>query len=269
MQSKHVGVDGIDIAVVEAGKGIPLLLVHGFPFDHTMWQAQIEGLSHRCRVLAPDLPGFGASGLAGRSVSMEQFADYLAKLLDELGVDGRVVLCGLSMGGYIAWQFWARHPQRLRALVLCDTRAAADTPEMAAVRQQTAEQVLRDGAAVLAEGMIAKLLAPATLRKHPDIVERVRRMILGAGREAAAAALRGMAARPDMTGRLRQIDYPTLVLVGEHDAISPPEEMRRIAQAIPAAQFVTIPGAGHLAPLENPQAVNEAIDRFLSQVEAG
>ncbi len=269
MRSHQIPVGGTDVAVFEAGEGLPLLLVHGFPFNHTMWRAQIEALSGRCHVVVPDLPGFGASGLPGETVTMEQFADTLAELLDRLNVSGPVVFCGLSMGGYIAWQFWARHSHRLKALILCDTRATADTPEAVAFRHRTAEQVLREGTAPLVEAMLPKLFAPAILQRNAEPVQHVRQMILEANPAAVAAALRGMGKRPDMTGKLGQIRCPTLVIVGEHDAISPPGEMQQIAQAIPGAKFVTIEAAGHMTPLENPAAVNQAIDRFLGELESG
>ena len=145
---------------------------------------------------------------------MAQFADDLAALLDALGISEPVVLCGLSMGGYIAFQFWRRHAARLRGLILCDTRAAADTPEAAAARAVMAERVLREGPAPLVETMLPRVLGETTRRQRPDLVENVRRMMMAADPRGIAAASRGMAERPDMTASLPQIRCPTLVVVG-------------------------------------------------------
>ena len=231
-----------------------------------MWNAQIAALSPQYRVLAPDLRGFGRSGAGSEdAVSMERHADDLAALLDGLAIAEPVVLCGLSMGGYIALAFWKKHRARLRGLVLCDTRAAADTAEAAAARRQTAERVLRDGPAVLVESMLPRLLAPQTLQGNLPLVSLLRDMIAAAC-PGLAAALRGMADRDDFTALLPAIDCPTLLLVGRQDAISTPAEMATMAGEIPAARLVEIPAAGHLAPLEQPAAVNAAMLQFLASL---
>jgi len=260
---KVTAADGTELAVEQRGSGVPLVLVHGFPLDGTMWNAQMEGLADCCRVIVPDLRGFGRSGASPPPVTMEQFADDLAVLLDALGVDEPVVLCGLSMGGYVAFQFWSRHAQRLKSLILCDTRSRADTPEVKASRQQTAQRVLAEGPAFLAESMPERLFAAATRDRHPHVVDAVREMIRRADPHGVAAASQGMALRPDMTDRLGDIRMPVLVMVGREDVISPPEEMRGIAEAISGAMLVEIPEAGHMAPMENPTTVNQAIREFL------
>ena len=263
---KRLDVNGIELATVDQGSGPPILLVHGFPFDHTIWDAQLAALSGRYRVVAPDLRGFGQSGVTEGKVTMEQFADDLAALLDALEVEEPVAFCGLSMGGYVGWQFWRKYARRVRGLILCDTRAVADTPEAAKGRLRTAERVLREGPGILLETMIPKLFAESTSRGNPLLVESVRRVILAAGRQGVAAALRGMAERPDFAGTLGQIACPALVIVGEEDVISPPEEMRSLAEAIPNARLVQIAGGGHLAPLENPRQANAAMLEFLTQL---
>ncbi len=259
-----LSIRGTDLWHVDRGAGLPLLLVHGFPLDHGMWASQIDAFSPRCRVIAPDLRGFGRSPATDDAVAMDQFADDLAALLDALEVREPAVVCGLSMGGYIAFQFWRRHASRLRGLILCDTRAAADSPEAAAARFGMAERILREGPAPL-ESMATRLFAETTHRERPEVVESVRRTILAADPRGVAASLRGMAQRPDMTASLGRIRCPTLVLVGQCDALSPPTEMRAMAAAMPDSKFVEIPDAGHLAPLENPAAVNAAIDDFLAR----
>ncbi len=262
---KSVSVGDVRLAVEDRGSGPPVLLVHAFPLDHSMWDALAASLEGRCRVIAPDLRGFGGSERTEGTVTMERFADDLAGLLDALDVAEPIVLCGLSMGGYVAFSFWRRHGGRLRGLVLCDTRAGADTPEAATTRLSTAQRVLREGPGFLVETLLPRLVAPATLAHRPEVVEPLRRVVLAADPRGIAAAQRGMAARPDATSWLPHIDCPTLVVVGEHDAIAPVAEMRAMAGQIPRSRLVTISGAGHLAPLENPAEVHAAIDEFLSE----
>lgn len=287
---KSVSVNGTELWYVDRGAGVPLLLVHGFPIDHSMWAGQINGLGRQSgdtlvgeafwpgmpatasgqaarpaiRVIAPDLRGFGRSPATDDKVTMEQFADDLAGLLDVLAIREPVVLCGLSMGGYIAFQFWRRHASRLRGLILCDTRAAADSPEVAANRLVMADRVLREGVAPLADGMLPRLFAKNTQQNYPGLIEGLRTVMLANKPRGVAAASRGMAERPDMTSQLGEIRCPTLILVGENDVSSPPAEMRGIAQAIPGAKFIEIPDGGHMAPLENPAAVNAAIAHFVA-----
>lgn len=256
--------NGIELNVRQQGQGQPLLLVHGFPLDHTMWHEQIDGLSSVCRVIAPDLRGFGGSGTTAGTVTMEQLADDLAALLDALEVAEPVALCGLSMGGYVAWQFWHRHRRRLGSLILCDTKASADSPEAARARLESADRVLTEGAGFLADSMLEKLFAPTTDSEQPELVEATRQVILATAPEGLAAALRGMAERADATSWLPRIDVPTLVVCGRHDAIASVEEMRGLAAQIPGAHFREISLAGHLAPLENPAETNLAIREFLT-----
>jgi 3-oxoadipate enol-lactonase len=257
-----------DLHLVECGSGLPLLLVHGFPLDHTMWAGQLQALAAHARLLAPDLRGFGRSAAGGEAVPMEQFADDLAALLDARGIREPVVFCGLSMGGYIGWQFFRRHRSRLRGLILCDTRAVADTPEAAEARRATADRVLAEGLGFLADGMLDKLFAAETRQRRPELVEATHRVMLAASPQGVAAALRGMAARPDVSTWLPQIDVPALLLCGLEDVISTPEEMRGIAQCLPQARFVEVPAAGHMSPLEQPRLVNEAIREFLNVLNA-
>lgn len=261
-------VNDIELNVVDRGHGHPVLFVHGFPLNHTMWQAQLDRLAERFRVLAPDLRGFGESGVTEGTVGMPQFADDLDGLLEALGIAEPVSLCGLSMGGYIAWAFVRRYPQRLRSLILCDTKAAPDTPEGAEGRLQTARDVLENGPETLAESMPAKLFAESTLQHQPQLVEQVRQMILTTDPRGIAAALRGMAERPDSTELLPGIRVPTLMLAGIEDRLTTPEEMRSMAEATPEAEFVEVPDAGHMAPLENPSFVNDALARFLAAAAA-
>ena len=289
---KTIPVDGTEIFCSDRGDGPPLLLVQGFPLDHTMWAeldvcstaapgcerspVTAEGgcpteqmgtvLFSSARLIAPDLRGFGRSPARGETVTMERFADDLVGLLDALGIDEPVVFCGLSMGGYIALQFWLKYPQRIRGLVLCDTRAAADTPKAAAARGVMAERVLREGTAPLVEMMSPKLVAESTKQRNPQVLEGLRRVMTNTDPRVVAAVLRGMAERPDMTTALGEIKCPTLIIVGREDVFTPPAEMRGMAEAVPGAKYVEIPDAGHLAPLENPAAVSAALAEFIQGI---
>jgi pimeloyl-ACP methyl ester carboxylesterase len=258
------------MAYVDRGAGMPVVLVHGFPLDHSMWNAQIDALSQRARVIAPDLRGFGQSPLGvadpDRGISMEQYADDIAALLDAIKITEPVVLIGLSMGGYVGWQFARKYPRRLRALAQLDTRAVADTEEARALRIKMADNVAEWGSGRVAEMMGPKLLAPKWFESRPDIVAAVRAMVERTPPAAIAAAQRGMASRPDMTSFLPQIKLPTLILVGDADVISPPKEMQAIAAAIPGAEFVVVPGSGHMTTMEQPETVNSALNNFFARV---
>jgi pimeloyl-ACP methyl ester carboxylesterase len=248
--------------VVQTGQGTPLVLVHGFPLDHSMWQGQVDGLADRFHVIAPDLRGFGQSGVTAGLVTMQRLADDLAQLLDALQITEPVVFCGLSMGGYVGWQFALRHRPRLARLIQCDTRAIADSPEAAANRIALADRVQKEGTLFVAEAMMPKLFAPATNQANSPVVEATRQVMLRTSPQGIAAASRGMAQRPDVTALFPEFDLPALLICGQHDAISPPEEMRGIASAMPQAKFVEIAGAGHMAPLEKSAEVNAAIREF-------
>jgi len=263
---KSLAVNGTEIYCDDCGTGTPLVLVHGFPLDRTMWSEQLDQLSGCCRVITPDMRGFGQSLAKGDLTTMEQMADDLTGLLDALGIQEPVVLGGLSMGGYVAFQFWRKYAARLCGLILCDTKAEADTPEVAVNRRATAERLLGEGLAPIADTMLPKLFSETTRQRHPKVIERVRHSILAADPRGIAAAARGMAERPDMTASLGQIQCPTLVLVGQNDPLSPPAMMRTMSEAIPDAEFVEIANAGHMAPLENPAEANAAICGFMQTV---
>ncbi len=248
---------------LDEGDGRVVLFVHGFPLDHSMWDGQRRGLRDRFRVVIPDLRGFGRSELTGDSLTLADLADDLAALLDHIGAAGPIVYCGLSMGGYIAFEFARRHRARLEKLILCDTRALPDSPEQAAARLTMVTTVLTEGPRLLVEMMLPRLFGPQTNEDHPEIVDQIRNTMLATSSRTIAAAQRMMANRPDSTDLLPLLDLPTLVLVGEHDLISPASEMRAIAEALPQGQFVQIPGIGHMAPLEAPDAVNAALLQFL------
>ena len=265
----QITVADVEVAYLDCGEGQPVLLVHGFPLDHSIWSSQLPALAPHCRAIAPDLRGFGMTPLGAVGtpvcVAMEQYADDLAGLLDALRIDQPIVFCGFSMGGYIAWQFVRKYADRLAGLVLCDTRAQADAEDARDVRLKMADQVAQWGSEVVAEMMEPKLVAQQSKVQMPELIETLRGVMSRSSPGAIAAAQRGMAARPDMTALLPHINVPSLVVVGAEDILSPPEEMRSMADAIPNAQFVVIPSAGHMAPMENPREFNRQLLTFLSE----
>jgi pimeloyl-ACP methyl ester carboxylesterase len=229
-----------------------------------MWSGQIDVLSQTYRVLAPDLRGFGHSSVTSGKVTMQQFADDLAAMLDALRVDEPVTYCGLSMGGYIGWQFFLRHRAKLARLIQCDTRSVADSPEARDARLQSADEVEAHGPVKLVGAMLPKLFPPSAIDAGREFVAATQQVMMSSSPPGIAAALRGMAERPDVSAILPTIDVPTLIVCGERDAIAPAPEMRGIAAAIPRAQYVEIPGAGHMSPLEDPATFNAALRKFLA-----
>ena len=252
---------------LDEGQGSPLVFVHGFPLDHTMWRQQIAEFRNTHRVLAVDLPGFGQSSPAAGEMSIVGFADRLAEFLDQIGVTEQVTLCGLSMGGSIALQFALRHPEKLARLILCDCRAVADSPEAQKMRHDLADRVLKQGPEFVAEAMATRLFAASTLAQQPEIVESIQSVIRSTAPASVAGGSRALANREDAVPRLGEIATPTLVLVGSEDMISPPDEMRQIAQRLPHGTLAVIQGAGHMAPLEAPTPVNAAIREWLARLE--
>lgn len=243
-----------------------LLFVHGFPLDHTMWRGQWDALAPAANVIAPDLRGFGASPTTDHITHMADFADDLAAMLTALDITSPVVLCGLSMGGYIAFEFWQRHRERLAGLILCDTKPARDTEDVVATRLKLAESILENGTVELCETMPLKLFAESTFTEREEIVTSTKLVIRETSPQAIAAASRGMAERRDFTDRLGEIKVPTLVLCGQQDAITPCSTMREMSQRIPNAEFVEVPHAGHMAPLEQPEFCNQVIKAYLLEL---
>jgi 3-oxoadipate enol-lactonase len=257
----RLAADGVELSVEVRGDGLPVLLVHGFPLDHAMWRHQLALLG-RCRRIAPDLRGFGASPAPDGGYSMARYADDLAAVLDALDVR-QAVVCGLSMGGYVAFELVRRHAGRVKALILADTRAEADREEARRGRDELAELARREGAGAVAERLLPKMLAPATDETQPELVTEVREMMRRQAVPGIVGALAAMRDRPDSTATLKTIAVPTLVIVGAEDRLTPPDDAERMARTVPGARLVTIPGAGHLAPLEQPLATTRALSEFL------
>ncbi len=258
-------INGFRCSFADEGGGQPILFVHGFPLSRAIWQPQIEALLKNYRVIAPDLRGHGESSAPAGVYMMDMFAEDLQTLIAERQC-GPVVLVGHSMGAYISFAFFRKFPQSLRALILFCTRAGADSAEGKIARENLAQRAEREGAAAVAEQMLPKMLAPPTAASRPDLVEPVRKVMLATSVNGLVGSLRGMAARPNALDLLPQINVPTLIIAGENDLIVPPSESAAMANAIPNAELVMIPSAGHLASLENPASVNASLHAFLGKI---
>lgn len=257
---------GGQLTVYSGGTGSALLFIHGFPFDHALWQQTAEPLLESYRIIVPDLRGFGESQPPEKKAfEMSDFADDLARLLDEMKIE-RVVICGLSMGGYIAMQFLKKYPEKLAGLILCDTKTAADTPEAAAGRRRLSERIFETGSEPLTAG-IPMLLSPETIEKAPEKAEFLRAMMLRQCPSGIAAAALGMANRADTTAFLEEVKVPALVICGSDDKLSSSQLMRNLASRLPKAEFIEIQGAGHLVPLEKPTEMSAILDRFMKKIE--
>ena len=255
-------INNIQMAYTDAGAGDLVVLIHGYPFNRSLWNEQVAALSSAYRVITPDLRGFGETDPSEGPATMNLIAQDVAHLMDHLEIP-QAVIGGLSMGGYVALAFYKQFPSRVRALILADTRAQADTEEAKQTRAQQEEKALSEGMAGIADAMLPKLLTPETVSKHPDIVKRVRDMMLALRPEGAAAALRGMAQRDDQTPLLSQISSPALILVGAEDAITPVADSEKMHHAIAGSRLVVVENAGHISNLERSEQFNKALLEFL------
>jgi pimeloyl-ACP methyl ester carboxylesterase len=267
----HVAAGGTSLAVHTAGSGLPLVLLHAFPLDHSMWAFQ-EPLAEQVRLVVPDLRGFGGSDEAVPE-SIAALADDVVALLDAVHVAGPAVICGISMGGYVAQHVAARHPDRVAAVILVATKLEADSAEARAGRTDLAAKVGRLGLGILADAMIPRLLADsAEARRAPgraDVESLLRRTILAQRVETVQTALAALGARPDMTEPLRQLRAPALLVAGAEDAITPPECLQAAEAIIPRAKLLIVPAAGHMVPLEQPAVFNAAVLEFLRELPEG
>lgn len=255
-------IDDIHVAYTDAGMGRAVVLIHGYPFNRSLWNEQVAALSSSYRVIVPDLRGFGETDPSPGPATMNRMAQDVAALLDHLEIS-RAVIGGLSMGGYVALAFYKQFPSRVRALVLADTRAQADTEEAKQTRAQQAEKALSEGMAGIADAMLPKLLTPETVSKRPEVVKRVRDMMLKTKPEGAASALQGMAERDDQTPLLSRIVSPALIIVGAEDAITPAADSEKMHAAIAGSRLVVLENAGHVSNLERTEEFNKNLIDFL------
>jgi pimeloyl-ACP methyl ester carboxylesterase len=259
--------NGITLAYNDRGKGIPLVFLHAFPFNRTMWAAQEKELASQCRVIAIDLRGHGQSDAPYWRYSLEQYAADVKAVLAHLGL-ARAVFVGLSMGGYLEFTLYRYCPELILGLVFADTRAEADTAEQTQWRFDLAQRTAAHGSSAVVADMLPKLLSPKTYRHRPDLVERVKSIQEAAPVSGIIGDLMAMAERPDSTSLLPSIEVPTLVVVGEDDVLTPPADAKRIARGIRGATLVTIPDAGHLSNMEQPVHFNRALEEFVAGLSA-
>jgi len=260
-------INDTNLAYTDHGVGLPVIFLHAFPLNRGMWDGDIAALlsEQHYRLVSLDWRGFGESDIPNDISTMELFADDVAGLMDQLGIE-KAVLCGLSMGGYAAFAFLRKYPQRLSGLILADTKPSADTPEAQANRENVAQLAESKGTGAIADLQLPRLLSDYTRQYHPEVEIRVRQMIESATAQGIAAASRGMALRSDSSELLANIACPTLVIVGEQDVLTPPAIAQEYATKIVGAQYVVIPQVGHLSNLEQPDTFVSVVGGFLGSL---
>ncbi|MEP6763492.1 MAG: alpha/beta fold hydrolase [Gemmatimonadaceae bacterium] len=257
------------IAYDDVGSGTPIVFIHGFPHDRTLWSRQIDALSLHVRCIAPDLRGFGDSSTEG-PYSIDQYADDIAELMAKLEIE-RAVICGLSMGGYVAMSMWRRHPDRVLALALCDTKGGADTDEGRKKRNDLIALAEREGSIAVAANQIAGMLGKTTREKRPDVVESTLAMMERQPLAGIVGAIASMRDRPDSKPTLATVTVATLVVVGDEDVLTPLAEAEGIMSALsPQAKgkLEVVEGSGHATCIERPAAVTHALADFLAALPA-
>jgi len=254
------------LAFNDFGTGPAVLLLHGFPLDHTIWEHQVDRLSANYRVVVPDLPGMGNSPPLPSAIvpSISLLAEQVLSLMDARKI-GEAAVVGHSMGGYIALAMYHLAPERVTGLAFVCSQALPDTPEARHNRYELIRAVQEQGPAAAAEAMLPKLFAPSVPADSP-LRQQVDTIIRRTPAQGIKAALLAMARRPDMTPYLYEVDVPTLVLIGDQDRATPPERSLAIKEALPHARVVQVPGAGHMPMLEAPDAVSNALEQWLAEV---
>ena len=258
-------IGGADLAYDVRGQGPALLLLHAFPLGLAMWEPQARAFAASHQVIRFDARGFGGSPPGDGLLTMERIADDAVALLDHVGVS-RAVVCGLSMGGYAAFALVRRYADRLKGLVLADTRAGADSDAARSARAAQADMVRKKGSAAIADAVLAKLVGETTHKQRPELVARLRETIAANPPRGIADALAGLAARGDATPMLREVRVPTLVVCGAEDVITPVAEAEALVRGIVGSRLEVVPAAGHLSSLENPDRFNEVLGKFLQEL---
>jgi pimeloyl-ACP methyl ester carboxylesterase len=265
----RIKLSDFSMTVEDRGQGLPVLFIHGYPLNRAMWDPQVDGLSEFIRVLAPDLRGHGDSESTpvddnkSMGYSMDLMAEDCAALLSKLDISHPVVLCGLSMGGYISFAFYRKYPERVKGLILAATRASAESSEGKAARDEAIQLATSKGSMAIAEASLPKILSPKTYVSQTDLVRRVNEIMKINSIDGIIGDLIGMKTRPDSTTLLPEINVPTLMLHGADDQIIPLEEVEAMHAATPGSKLVIIPDAGHLINLEQPELFNRSIRNYL------
>lgn len=250
------------IAYEDTGEGVPLVLVHGHPFDRSMWRDQVRAFSANYRVITFDLRGYGETTVIPGKTLLEEFARDISGLLDYLNVSD-IILGGLSMGGQIVLEFYRLFPERVRALILADTFAQLDTDEGRRARNEMAERLMNEGMNAYADEVLSKMIAPKTIEERPDVAAHVLLMMRGTSSAGAAAALRGRSERQDYTSLLSEIAVPSLIVVGEDDEFTPVADAKFMRERISNSRMAVIEGTGHMPNLERPDEFNRVVEEFL------
>lgn len=258
-------IQGREVGYDDVGSGAPVVFLHGFPHHRGLWAPQLGALLDRARCIAPDLRGLGESA-AGTDTTMDTYADDVVALLDHLRIE-RAVVCGLSMGGYAALAMWRRHAERIRGLVLMDTRAGGDTPDGIARRREMMALAREKGASGVADAMITGMVGRSTRAKCPEVVDAMHAMLEAAPVSGILEALHALMTRPDSNPTLPTITVPTLIVVGDEDVLTPVAESAAMHAAIPGSRLEVIAGAGHVSNVERPAAVNHVLSEYLAALE--
>jgi 3-oxoadipate enol-lactonase len=254
--------DGADIFYEMAGSGPPVVLLHPFPANHDLWKPAAQALVSRYRVILPDLRGHGDSGIGEGPATMEKHAADVARVLDHEEI-GRAPFIGVSIGGYVLFEFWRKYRLRVEALVLCNTKASADTAEARSGRLQAAADVIERGTEPFFESMVSKLMGKTTCNTRPDLVEGALRMMRKMSPQDVAMVQRGMAARQDSVETLKTINVPTLIVTGEEDILTGVNEAELMRQNLQGSQMKVIAKAGHYSPWEQPEEVGRLLRQFV------
>lgn len=261
----NAAIAGTSIQYDVRGSGPPVLFLHAFPLTLRMWDAQARALEGTHQVVRFDARGFGGTPPGDGLLTMERIADDAIALLDHLGLS-KAIVCGISMGGYAVFALMRRHPERVKGLVLADTRTAPDSPEAKRNRSAQSDTVRREGPAGIADAFLQKGVGDTTRKERPEIVARIKETILAASARGIVDALAGLAARGDSGPTLREIKVPTLVVCGAEDTLTPVADSEAIHRGVPGSTLEVLPRAGHLSSLEDPAAFNAALVRFVAAV---
>jgi 3-oxoadipate enol-lactonase len=265
---KRIRSGDAEIAYEVLGSGPPVVLLHPFPANHELWLPAAQALTARYQVILPDLRGHGESGVGEGPVTMQKHAADISRVMDDLEI-GRAALAGVSIGGYVLFEFWRLYRGRAAALALCNTKAPADAPAARAARLQAAAEVLERGVEPFVDGMIPKVIGETTRRSRPDLVDAARRMMLKMSPEGISLVQKGMAERADSVPTLKTINVPTLILTGEEDVLTGVADAQLMQQNISGSQMRVIPKAGHYAVWEQADEVGKCLRQFLDAVHGG
>jgi len=261
-----ISIDDITISYFEYGsiQGLPVVFIHGFPFNHNMWKPQLLELPKGIHAIAYDVRGHGSSSVGDGQYTLELFVDDLIALLDHLGIE-KAILCGLSMGGYIAQRTAERHPNRIEGLVLCDTKSGTDTDEEKIKRTDSIKTVKSAGVSAFTENFVKAVLWPGTLERRPEVVEFIKELIRTNSALGICGTLLALASRTDTTDRLSSIKVPACIIVGEYDLRTPPLHAQEMHKAITGSELHILSNSGHISNLENSKDFNEIIAAFLKK----